>query len=56
MGGERREVNGVNSALLCSQGDPPEMEFPLPLSDDLGRGGGGSSTGVGNGRGLLGWI
>ncbi|KAH0889069.1 LOW QUALITY PROTEIN: hypothetical protein HID58_051498 [Brassica napus] len=47
----RREVNGVNSALLCSQGDPPAMEFPLPLSDDLGRGGGGTSTGVGNGTG-----
>ncbi|RID69295.1 hypothetical protein BRARA_C01395 [Brassica rapa] len=62
-GGERRcyateKVKGVKSALLCSQGDPPDLWQPpgdgaSSLRVNTGRvgGGGGSSAGVGNGAG-----
>ncbi|CAF2121791.1 CLP protease regulatory subunit CLPX1, mitochondrial [Brassica rapa] len=61
-GGERRcyateKVKGVKSALLCSQGDPPDLWQPpgdgaSSLRLNTGRvGGGGGSAGVGNGAG-----
>ncbi|WZZ39323.1 hypothetical protein YC2023_035582 [Brassica napus] len=61
-GGDRRcyateKARGVKSALLCSQGDPPDLWQPpgdgvsLRANPSHGGGGGGSSAGVGNGAG-----
>ncbi|KAG2312111.1 hypothetical protein Bca52824_023668 [Brassica carinata] len=45
-------VEGVKSALLCSQGDPPDLWQPpgdgVSLRVNPGRGGGGSIPGAGN--------
>ena len=47
----------MKSALLCSQGDPPDLWQPpgdgvsLRANPSHGGGGGGSSAGVGNGAG-----
>ncbi|CAN6806969.1 unnamed protein product [Brassica oleracea] len=61
-GGDRRcyateKARGVKSALLCSQGDPPDLWQPpgdgvsLRVNPSHGGGGGGSSAGAGIGTG-----